>query len=141
MINELDKLKELFATKTQITNGLVELKDGDYCFCAEGILALAAGSVPFMCNGNANVLYDNARYSMMIPNTIYHELNIPRYLNKQHILDHKDRLNLTEVQIHLLIDFLPSCGATTTNWAGLNDNYEFTFDQFSILLDILNEDL
>jgi hypothetical protein len=141
VINKLDKLKELFATKTQITNGLVALKDGDYCFCAEGVLSLAADSIPFMHNGNAAIRYAGVKYTMIIPNSIYQELNIPRYLSKQYILDHKDRLNLTEVQIHMLIDFLPSCGATSTNWAGLNDNYEFTFDQFSILLDILNEDL
>jgi hypothetical protein len=80
------------------------------------------------------ILLDGGYYYSTIPGSVYQQLNLPNPIPKTLLLTHQKQLKLTKFQIVSINKEFDSFF-----WHDINDYINLTFSQFSLLLDLLNE--
>lgn len=120
----VSKVKELLASKKQIHTRLTDGKD---CFCIMGIVAVALGS---RVEGYGIVDITGVSHShTFYTDTFPFNLGVRKSL----ILEHKDALSLTNRQVREVSTH------EGWDWVSLNDDVNFSFQQFSTLIDLVME--
>lgn len=120
------KVKKLLKTRKQITGRLV---DGTGRCCIMGAVGLALGYKEV----EKCLIDENGRtYSHVLESVVFpfnYEVSITL------ILEHQEKLCLSSNQIKLM--GRGNERRTSYAWASLNDNFEFSFSQLNILIDLL----
>lgn len=118
------KVKELLASKKQIHSRLTNGKD---CFCILGVVAMALGS---KVEGNELVDSAGVHHSHIFP---IDKFPFNTFIPKPFLLEHKDKLDLNARQIQEASEI------GSFSWVALNDDVNFSFQQFSTLIDLVME--
>lgn len=136
-----EKILSLLDSKEQTTRVLVapirsetgHVVKNEYCFCIQGIFALALGAeVSLRDTDHLTLQLKEEGYRRVLPWQILTEVDIPLELKPRFILDN---LQLNEVSTTKL-KLLDEAGCTI-QWIELNDCYNFTFSQFRTLVSLL----
>jgi hypothetical protein len=130
MIKNLDKIQELLKTKKQ---GTYDLYNADHCVCIEGVFALAWGATVGELNEYNdtfyNLLYKDRILTKVLHHNCYKNTGLNQYVKNEIIL----QINLTDEQRKII----SKQSDKEISWVGLNDMVGLTFEQFSELLNII----
>lgn len=118
----VSKVQDLLVSKKQIFS---RLTDGEGSFCFEGIVSLAYGWTE---EGNGMIDENGRRHSHL---GYHHTFPFNKLIPAAFILKQQGKLSLTPRQIKLI------SAKSFYNWVGLNDEPKFSFQQFSILIDLM----
>lgn len=127
------RLQELLATKKQARGRLIKQKASGCSFCIEGLIGLAIGGTVY--EKQECIFIGNTALTHVLPALNYKD-KIPTEISIDLMLDNAKTLNLRDYQIDYLKLFKED-GYKFLYWRSLNDTGEFTFKQFSKLLELL----
>lgn len=134
MINNLTSIQNNLYIHNQTRNTMFGYSNRKACYCVMGIFALSLGAKISKAFTRDYLVLNEEQLSNQLPKKYFESLNIPITVTKEFVLSIEE-LNLTKIQLQQ-IEVVPKNYLT---WAVLNDDVMFSFMQFSILLNKINE--
>lgn len=137
--NFKEKVVELLQTNVQNHQYLITEGNNECTFCIEGIFALALGASPVQCKHvrSSGLAISGYRDQYGFLDDAILKDRVPLRLSIDDLLNLKDELSLTDLQIEEIKTYKKVNKKDKINWRDLNDEIKITFEQFSKLLELL----